>query len=292
MAGTAIVAVVVVLGVVLLIIAGSWTIARAAPAIHRRRVEKNDYTFFDDCTRPFLNHLLRRLPAPPRCRLCFAPFRGIGPVIGARPSRKNPKYCEGCFERAPMGGHEMAIGVLFADVRGFTALAERQSATEITRLLNRFYSVATDVLVAHDAIIDKLVGDEVMALFLPQFPALGERTCCEMLVAARALLRGVGYGSRQGPWLPLGIGIAYGQAMVGNVGTGEVKDFTALGDVVNTAERLQECAESGQVLISEPVYEAATEACGSATSVALRLKGKEEPVQARMIAMAPRESAR
>ena len=178
----------------------------------------------------------------------------------------------------------MEVGVLFADMRGYTALAERRSPEEVARFLNRFYAVAARVLADHDALIDKLVGDEVMALFLMAFT--GPRYMEKMVSAAEALLRGVGYGSREGPWLPLGVGVDFGLAFVGNVGSGEVKDFTAIGDVVNTAARLQGEAKGGQLVISERVYTAVEGRYAGASRVELELKGKSEPVPARVVDLA------
>ena len=86
--------------------------------------------------------VMRHLPSEPRCRLCKAPYGGIGGRVmrrfGYGPSRKNPSLCNTCFEEAPMGGVEMEIGVLFADVRGFTSLAETMAPTGVADLLNRF----------------------------------------------------------------------------------------------------------------------------------------------------------
>jgi len=176
------------------------------------------------------------------------------------------------------------IGVLFADVRGYTSMAESRPLEEVARLLNRFYAVATDVLCKRDAIIDKLVGDEVMALFLTGFTGPG---CFrKMASAAEGLLQGVGHGSSEGPWLPLGIGMDFGLAFVGNVGSGEVKDFTALGDVVNTAARLQAQAKAGQIVISERVYREVAERYPEVPRVELELKGKSEPVAARVVEIA------
>ncbi len=176
---------------------------------------------------------------------------------------------------------EIEIGVLFVDIRGYTPLAESKSPEEVAGLLNRFYAVATGVLCQHDAVIDKLIGDEVMALFLT---GLTGRGCCQkMAAAAEGLLRGVGYGSREGPWLPLGVGVDFGRAFVGNVGSGEVKDFTAVGDVVNTAARLQGEAKSGQIVISERVYQEVAERYPDAPRVELELKGKSEPVPAHVV---------
>src|SRR3989440_2809263 len=94
--------------------------------------------------------LMRHLPAEPRCRLCRAPYGGLGGRVmrrfGYGPSRKNPGLCNTCFEKAPMGGGEMEIGVLFADVRGVTSLAEGMAPTGVAGLLNRFYESASQIL--------------------------------------------------------------------------------------------------------------------------------------------------
>ncbi len=180
---------------------------------------------------------------------------------------------------------EIEVGVLFADMRGYTAFAETRPPEEVARLLNRFYDVATGVLCGHDGLIDKLMGDEVMALFLTGMTGTG---CCgKMTSAGEGLLRAVGYGSSEGPWLPLGVGVDFGPAFVGTVGSGEVKDFTAIGDVVNTAARLQGEAKPGQIVISERVFREVAERYPDAHRVELELKGKSEPVPAHVVEMAP-----
>ena len=115
----------------------------------------------------------------------------------------------------------MEIGVLFADVSGFTSLSEDMAPDRVAALLNRFYACASDVL-SRSAIIDKLVGDEVMALYLPQL-FRGDGWEDDMLRDARDLL------AAAPPSVKIGIGLDYGRAYVGNVGAGEVKDFTAVG---------------------------------------------------------------
>jgi len=235
----------------------------------------------------WLRRMARLLPSSPRCGMCFSPFSGPGSLVLkptglTTPSRKNPNWCRVCFEKAPIGGAEVPTGVLFADVRGFTAYSESRAPEEVARLLNRFYSVATSVLTRHDAVIDKLVGDEVMALWVPGF-AGRDTYLAKMIDAAEALLHAVGYESSEGPWLPLGVGLDEGLAFVGNVGSGEVKDFTALGDVVNTAARLQAQAQPGQIVMSERVYEFARDRFPDAAAVSLDLKGKSEPVAVRVV---------
>jgi adenylate cyclase len=234
-----------------------------------------------------LRRFFKRIPSAPRCGMCFAPFKGIGgtlfrPLGFTKPSRKNPNWCQVCFEESPHGGAEVDTGVLFADIRGFTSYSEGRAPEEVAQLANRFYAVASNVLAAHDAVIDKLVGDEVMALWVPGF-AGRDHYIEKMISAADHLLRSVGYGSSDGPWLPIGIGLDRGIAFVGNIGSGDVKDFTAIGDVVNTAARLQSEARMGQIVMSERVYEDAHERYPDAAMVALELKGKSEPVGARVV---------
>ena len=228
--------------------------------------------------------VMRRLPAEPRCRLCNAPYGGIGGQImrrfGFGPSRKNPTLCNTCFEKAPMGGVDMEIGVLFADVRGFTSLAERTPTGDVAQLLNRFYAAASGVL-TRAALIDKFVGDEVMALYLPQL--LSEHWEDELVRDANDLLASVGYGTSPGPWLQLGVGLDIGRAYVGNVGAGEVKDFTAVGDVVNTAARLQSAAGGGQIVMSERLFDRLDARPHNATATTLALKGKQGTAAARVI---------
>ena len=229
--------------------------------------------------------MIRRIPSAPRCKMCYIPFGGLGGrfnrLRGNGPSRKNPGFCRGCFEAAPLGGAEVDLGILFADVRGFTSMSEAQGPKATAALMNRFYEMATDALTHEDAIIDKLVGDEVMALFVPGFA--GSEYLAKMVTAAENLLAGVGYGVKGEPWLKLGVGLDAGVAYVGNVGSGDVKDFTALGDPVNTAARLQTQAKPGQIVMSERVYEHASGRYPDAPSVQLDLKGKAEPVAARVV---------
>ena len=103
--------------------------------------------------------------------------------------------------------------MLFADVRGSTTMAERMSGEEFNRIMNRFYATATDVLIRSDAMIDKLVGDEVIGLFLPLFS--GRQHARRAVQAARELLRASGNGDVGGPWIPVGIGVHTGVAYVG-----------------------------------------------------------------------------
>jgi adenylate cyclase len=221
--------------------------------------------------------IFRYLPSAPRCKVCNNPFAGIGGRIvglaGYRRSRKNPNLCGRCCDALPVGGAEVDVAVLFADVRGSTPLGQRGSAADFAGLLNRFYVAATEVLVRHDAVIDKLIGDEVMAFFVPGIS--GPQYRARAVRAARDLLRTVGYGTPDGPWLDLGVTVNAGVAYVGNVG-GAVVDFTALGDPVNAAAKMQEHAAAGEVLVAAGVDRAVEG--GPVRS--LQLRGRDAPIDA------------
>ena len=145
--------------------------------------------------------VLRALPASPRCGICGAPFAGFGArlvrPLGYRQSRKSPTLCDTCVEASPPGGMTLQTGVLFADIRGFTSLSERSDPAAVSALLRRFYAAAEDVLFP-EALIDKLIGDEVMALYLP-YGRLREEAPEVMLDHARRLLAAVGYGDAPVP---------------------------------------------------------------------------------------------
>ena len=237
-----------------------------------------------------MKRVLRALPSTPRCGFCGAPFAGVGGRVvgrlGYRPSRKNPNLCATCVEMAPPGGMTTEIGVLFADLRGFTSQSESLSPEEASTLLRRFYACAEKVFFP-EALIDKLIGDEVMALYLPIFmcpahmvPDADDRRCVATLMVdhARRLLDRVGYGSPGGPDFDVGLGLDFGEAFIGNIGNREVHDFTAVGDVVNTASRLQGQAAGGEVLMSARVAAHLDDPPGVREEVVL--KGKQEPVAA------------
>jgi adenylate cyclase len=231
--------------------------------------------------------LFSLVPAQLRCRFCNAPFRGryAGPfgLVGYTPSRKNPTICERCIERAPEGGALVPVTVLFADVRGYTSLAERMTSVETTSLLHRFYRTASSALLAHDAILGQIAGDEVMAIFVPGLA--GSRYPRQAVQAASALLRGVGYGTPEGAWLEVGVGICTGEEYVGNVGGGGFKDFTAIGDITNTAARLQASAAGGEVITCAQTYATVAAEYPRAEPLDLQLKGKRASVESFRIRM-------
>jgi adenylate cyclase len=243
------------------------------------------------------NHaLMSRLPGSPRCRLCSAPFKGAGSVVarrmGHRPWAKNPHYCQVCFTMLEdqHGGAEIDCSLLFADVRGSTALAETMSATEFRRILNRFYETAARVLFEHEAILDKFVGDEVMAIFVPALT--GEMHGTRAVAAAQGLLEATGHRHPAGPWLPLGIGVHTGIAYVGAVGEAPSTVLTALGDTVNVAARLASSAGAGEIIVSMDAARAAGLADDPAERRELELKGKSVRVPVLVLGTASRAASR
>jgi adenylate cyclase len=282
------IAVVLVLVTALLLVGVSLCYRSVFPWGNARRRAKDDKYFFNACASglvPRYRRVNRRLPADPRCRICLVPFAGVGRILRVRPSRKNPNYCMSCFEMAPLGASDMDVGVLFADLRGFTSWCEDQTPEAVERALNRFYTVTTSAVTDADGLVDKLVGDEVMGLFLPVFPALGDHTCEVMLTVAERIIYRLNDATSGAAALPVGIGLNFGTARVGNVGAGEVKDFTAVGDVVNTAARLQAAAQAGEIVVSELVYERIRGRYPQAAPTPFDLRGKAEPVLARVLAI-------
>ena len=187
------------------------------------------------------------------------------------------------FAQRYPGGTELEISMLFVDVRGSSSLAERMTAADFARLMNRFYKAATDVLIRTDAFIDKLVGDEVIALYFPLFT--GSNHARPAVHAAQELLRATGHADKQGAWLRIGVGVHTGIAFVGTVKGADhsVEDITALGDNVNIAARLASMAAPGEALISEAAYASGGVNLGEIEQRQLELKGRSEPILVRVL---------
>jgi adenylate cyclase len=227
--------------------------------------------------------LRNRIPSNPRCKMCAAPFSGIGglfmPLFGHARWSKNPKYCSYCYRalRAGHGGAEIECSLLFADVRGSTSMAERMSPSEFSALMGRFFDTATSILIDEGAIVDKFVGDEVIGLFIP---AMATEDHAEHAVrAARRLLVATGHDRPEGPWLPVGIGVNTDVAFVGSVGRGLDTEMTAMGDAVNTTARLSSRAGAGEVLIPVEAAVKARLPTEGLEQRSLDLKGKARPTE-------------
>lgn len=179
------------------------------------------------------------------------------------------------------GGAVIELTYLFVDIRGSTTLAEGMSPGAFASLVNRFYEEATRVLVKSEAFIDKFVGDEVMAVYLPVF--CGPNHALAAIEAARGLLTATGQGVPGR--LPVGVGVNTGTCYFGTVKgvDGTFADFTALGDPVNVCARLAGRAGPGEALISEASCAAAGIDLSACEARNLELKGKAEPTPVRVM---------
>jgi adenylate cyclase len=228
--------------------------------------------------------LFRILPGTSRCKTCYAPFQGasgsiVRMVFGKRPSNMNPHLCNVCeqFARQYQGGAEIELSLLFVDVRGSTTLAETMNPKEFSQIINRFYNVASKVMVQSEALIDKIIGDQVAGMYVPGFA--GSEHAMRAIEAGQEILRVTGHTGLEEPWISLGAGVHTGTAFVGAMGSEEgTVDITVLGDVANTAARLSGSARQGEILITETAYEAAGLEQGVLEKRVLELKGKDNPV--------------
>jgi adenylate cyclase len=246
-----------------------------------------------------LRRRMRLFPSDPRCKLCAAPFGGVGGAVlrhlGHARFDGNPSLCNKCiieFQHLGVAGVEIPVTLLFADVRGSTGLAEGMRPAVFRAYLDRLYHIASEAILGHDGLVDKIVGDEVIGLFFqgvtgPDHAAAGIR-------AGTELLEGVARpdATPRGP-IPVGVGVHTGEAYVGTTGpAGAVHDFTALGDAVNLAARLASLAAAGELLVTTA---AASEAGwpGSADSVAearrLEIRGRQEAID--VLAIRPSTAA-
>jgi adenylate cyclase len=228
-----------------------------------------------------LRRAFRRLPSPPHCKLCYAPFGGIGgfvlkPVFGPWP--KNPQLCKNCIgnlAKLGVGGAEIPVSFLFADIRGSTALGERLRPAAFSALLHEFYAIAATAISDQDGVVDKFVGDEAIGLFLPGYT--GRDHAAKAIAAGRRLLEEVGRSdaSGEGP-IPVGAGVHTGIAFVGTVGSStEISDFTALGDPVNTTARLAQLARAGELLVSTEAATAGGLAADGLERRTVEVRGRE-----------------
>ena len=236
-------------------------------------IEKNtDAQMIEETWRMFLTtggneaehrnrRFFRRLPGSHRCKVCYAPFRGASSKIvqllyKKTQSNLNPYLCNTCemFARKHQGGVEIDLSLLFADVRGSTTLAENMRPAEFHKLINRFYSVATQVLADSGALIDKIIGDQAAGMYVPGLA--GQQHTLRAVEAAKEILIKTGHKDPQGPWIPLGVGVHTGIAFVGSVGSENgTSDITVLGDTANIAARLSTNAGIGEILISEETFQ-------------------------------------
>ena len=227
-----------------------------------------------------------RFPADPRCKMCAAPFAGIGGAafrlagFGRFPG--NPSLCKQCItqmRKNGMSGMEIPVSLLFSDVRGSTTMGERMRPSDFHAFLDHFYRLASDAILEHDGLVDKIVGDEVIGLFFGGVS--GPRHAAAAIDGALDLAeRASRPGASPSGLIPVGTAVHTGDAFVGATGPiGAVDDFTALGDVVNTTARLASAAGAGEVLVSVAAAQAASTPIEGLERRTLDIRGRSEPLE-------------
>jgi len=184
-------------------------------------------------------------------------------------------------DQLKLGGQRQTITILFADIRGFTRFSEPLPPEELVDVLNEYLAVAADTILKQEGTLDKFMGDAVMAIFNAPLPQADHA-----LRAARAALAMCETVTLLHTRLPaklrlqFGIGIHTGDAVIGNVGTQQQMNFTAIGDAVNVAKRLQENAKGGQIIVSKQTFSQIHGELRARKLAALRVKGRTAPVEA------------
>jgi adenylate cyclase len=213
-------------------------------------------------------------------------------AFGFKRFDKNPRWCSNCFnhlDKRQRGGAVVEISMLFADVRGSTPMAEALPPAEFHALIDRFYVEGTRVLIEHDALIERFMGDQIVAYFVPSFA--GSAHPRRAIDAGLALLRATGHGDPIGAWMPVGVGVHTGEAFVGTVGDpGQVVNFTALGDAVNLGARLASTAAEGELMLSEASALAGGLSSEDGERRSVTLKGKQDAVAVRVLRTATSNS--
>ena len=222
-----------------------------------------------------------RVPSPPRCKLCYAPFHGIAgvllkPVFG--PWERNPQLCKNCMRaltKQGVGGAEVEISMLFVDIRGSTGLGERLGPAAFAALLTAFYRLAAGAIVDTDGVVDKFVGDEAIGLYITSYA--GRDHARKAIEGGRRIIEATARpdASANGP-IPVGGGVHTGIAFVGTLGSSdEISDFTALGDSVNTTARLASLAGPGELLVSLAAAEHASFDAAGLDRRTVEVRGRE-----------------
>ena len=154
----------------------------------------------------------------------------------------------------PLKNEQREVTILFADIRSFTAISESMQLEEVVTMLNEFFGAMVEVIFRHNGILDKFVGDQMMALFgLLSPPENAARDAVAAAVEMQTLIKALMEKRRRSgkPTFTMGVGINTGDVIVGNVGADNHMDDTAIGDAVNVAARLEQMAQGGQIIIGE-----------------------------------------
>lgn len=180
-----------------------------------------------------------------------------------------------------LGGESRDIAVLFVDIRGFTPMSESLEPEQVVEILNEYLQLTTESIFKNGGTLDKFIGDATMAVFNAPFDLddyIYRAVCTARDIAAGSQELEEKLMERFGKTVSFGIGVNCGRAVVGNIGCDFRMDYTAIGDTVNTAARLESNAKKGQILISESVYEAVKNRIEVTPIGEIPLKGKSKGV--------------
>lgn len=218
-----------------------------------------------------------RLPSPPRCRLCKAPFKGIGGLFlrfrGKRPAKRNPNYCSACddFLANNPGGAEVPMSLLYADIRSSTEFTRTHSPAEVSKRINAFLDLATQEIVERDGFVVAFYGDCIVANWPPGFS--GSDYIAKAGHTGLAIAK-----ASEAAGIPVGVGLHSGSAYMASVyaNAGGFRDVSVFGENVNIVARLSSAANPGEVIMTEEIAQAIQ--AGEAVD-ALELKGFDEPIK-------------
>jgi adenylate cyclase len=206
-------------------------------------------------------------------------------VARANYSRFLPEYVVKQMLENPesfkLGGVNQTITILFADIRGFTSISEHAPPEKIVGLLNRYFSAMTDIIFAHGGTLDKYLGDGLMALFgAPTTTPEDASNALNAAVAMQRRLLGINMELRQEGLSEVGVGIGLhtGEVTVGYIGSERRSEYTAIGDSVNTASRLESNAKGGEILVSDATAKAARSRYKLHAREPITVKNREQPV--------------
>ena len=185
-------------------------------------------------------------------------------------------------EEIQLGGVRRDVTLVFVDIRGFTPLSEKMQPEEVILILNEYLDLCTRAVFAYEGTLDKYIGDGVMSIFgapmdQPDHAARAIRAALQMKKGSAQLAERL--IEKYGRSVSFGIGINSGPAVIGNIGSQERMDYTAIGDTVNLAARLESNAKPGQILISQNTYERVKDQFVLTPLEPIKVKGKEQPVQ-------------
>lgn len=180
-----------------------------------------------------------------------------------------------------LGGAQNEVCVLFCDIRGFTSLSEKMKPSEVVYLLNNYFEAMIDVVFSHNGTLDKIIGDELMVLYGVPIKSENDsqnavNTAIEMFKSLKKFNKKM--SKENLPELKIGIGINYGKVVSGNIGSEKQMNYTVIGDAVNLAARLCSHAKSGQVVISESVFNQISNKSSFEAQEPIRVKGKSNEI--------------